>query len=277
MTPVRLLALDIDGTLLNSQIQISSQNLEALRRARAGGVEIVLVTGRRHRFALPIAQSIGVPLALISSNGAVTRSVAGETFYIDFLPVETARRLCAYMNDYRSQLVITFDREARGALVLESCESFHPSIANWMQKNAEFIETVQPIERCLSCDPIQVMYCGGVEPMRALQEHLAAGEVARDVNVLRTEYLHRDLSIVDVLARHCSKGAAVERWAQHLGFGRDQVMAIGDNFNDVEMLQFAGRPFIMGNACAELKQNGWTCVPSNDENGVAVAIEQAIG
>ena len=276
-TPVRLLAIDIDGTLLNSQVQISPENLAALRRAHAAGVEVVLVTGRRHTFALPIAQQLEIPLCLISSNGAVTKSLSGEVFHIDYLPVATARRLCAEMANWRHNMVITFERETRGALVLESRDSFHPSIASWMAKNSQYIETVVPIDDCLTCDPIQTMFCGGVEPMRELQRQLAATALAPEVTVLRTEYPHRDLSIVDVLHGGCSKGAALGRWACHRGIAPGQVMAIGDNYNDLEMLHFAGRPVVMGNACAEMKQNGWTCVPSNDENGVAVAIAQAIG
>jgi Cof subfamily protein (haloacid dehalogenase superfamily) len=276
-TPVRLLAIDLDGTLLNSEVQIPPANLEALRRAHEAGVEIVLVTGRRHTFALPIAHQAGVPLCLISSNGAVTKSLSGELFHIDYLPAATARKLCQEMSSWRHNLVITFDRETRGALVLESRDSFHPSIANWMAKNEQYIQNMVPIDDCLTCDPIQAMFCGGVEPMRELQRQLAASSVACDVTVLRTEYPHRDLSIVDVLNRTCSKGAALSRWASHRGIAQQEVMAIGDNYNDLEMLQFAGRAFVMANASAEMKQNGWTCVPSNDENGVAVAIAQAIG
>jgi Cof subfamily protein (haloacid dehalogenase superfamily) len=276
-TPVRLLAIDLDGTLLNSEVQIPPANLEALRRAHEAGVEIVLVTGRRHSFALPIAHQAGVPLCLISSNGAVTKSLTGEMFHIDYLPAATARKLCHEMSNWRHNLVITFDRETRGALVLESRDSFHPSIANWMAKNEQYIQNTVPIDDCLTCDPIQAMFCGGVEPMRELQRQLAASSIAGEVTVLRTEYPHRDLSIVDVLNRTCSKGAALSRWATHRGIAQREVMAIGDNYNDLEMLQFAGRAFVMANASAEMKQNGWTCVPSNDENGVAVAIAQAIG
>ena len=94
---IRLLALDIDGTLLNSQFQISEADMTALRRAREVGIEVVLVTGRRHDFALPIAQQLGFDLWLISSNGAITRSLAGETFYRDMLPAEVCRQLCHVM------------------------------------------------------------------------------------------------------------------------------------------------------------------------------------
>ena len=92
--PIRLIAVDIDGTLLNPQFQISEPDLAALRHAHAEGIEVILVTGRRHAFALPIAQQLGFDLWLISSNGAITRSLAGETFHRDLLPQHTCRSLC---------------------------------------------------------------------------------------------------------------------------------------------------------------------------------------
>src|SRR5713226_2140697 len=106
---IRLLAVDIDGTLLNPEFQISEADLVALRRAQQEGVEIVLVTGRRHTFALPIAQQLGFDLWLISSNGAITRSLAGETFHRDLLPEETCRELVRVMREFRGQTVLTFD------------------------------------------------------------------------------------------------------------------------------------------------------------------------
>ena len=82
---------------------------------------------------------------------------------------------------------------------------------------------------------------------------------------------------IDVLNAGCSKGHALERWAAHRGFRRGEVMAVGDNHNDVEMLEFAGHPVIMGNACEELRGRGWTVVRGNDECGVAAAVELAMG
>ena len=99
--PIRLLALDIDGTLLNPEFQISPTDMAALRRVRKEGIEVVVVTGRRHTFALPIVQQLGFDLWVISSNGAVTRSLAGETFHRDLLPSQTCRRLCIHMKEFR--------------------------------------------------------------------------------------------------------------------------------------------------------------------------------
>ncbi len=271
---IRLIAVDIDGTLLNPQFQISEPDLTALRNAHAEGIEVILVTGRRHAFALPIAQQLGFDLWLICSNGAVTRSLAGETFHRDLLPQQTCRDLCVAMQEFRGQTVLTFDKDGRGAIVLEHLRELEGSIRHWLQKNMEYIEFVVPIENALTTDPVQAMFCGPVALMRqALQVLEGCG---LPVTALRTEYPGRDLSIVDVLNADCSKGYALERWANHRGIIREQVMAVGDNYNDIEMLAFAGHPFIMENASQELRGRGWTETRSNAENGVAAAVEHVL-
>jgi hypothetical protein len=274
--PIRLLAIDIDGTLLNSQFQIPPANLEALRHAHEAGVEILLVTGRRHSFALPIAEQLGFDLWLISSNGAVTRSSSGELFHRDLLPVGTARGLCAAMREFRGNTVLTFDTETKGALVLERMDELNGSIQRWLEKNMQFIDFVVPIENALVSDPVQAMFCGTIARMRGALQTLAQCELADHITVLRTEYPVRDLCIVDVLNQGCSKGHALERWAGYRGIPREQVMAIGDNYNDIEMLVFAGIPVIMGNASAELRNRGWMVTGLHDEAGVATAVEQVL-
>ena len=277
VSPIRLIAIDIDGTLLDSRSQISPANLDALHRAREAGIETVLVTGRRHNFALPIAELLGFDLWIISSNGAVTRSTRGECFHHDLLPQATAVKLCRSMTEFRNHTVITFDREGMGAIVCEAHDRLYGVIQRWMEKNAPFIEYVSPIEKALIEDPIQVMFCGEVELMKLAVQRLQECECAGDITVLRTQYDHRNLTIVDVLNAGCSKGHALERWAAHRGLARSEVMAIGDNYNDVEMLIYAGHPVIMGNASDDLKQNGWTITLHHDESGVAAAIEQVLG
>jgi Cof subfamily protein (haloacid dehalogenase superfamily) len=275
--PIRLLATDIDGTLLNPQFQVSEGDLMALRRAHAAGIEIVLVTGRRHTFALPIAEQLGFDLWLISSNGAVTRSLTGETFHSDLMPKETCRRLCGAMQEFRGNTVLTFDKETKGAIVLERLDELGSSIRRWLEKNIEYIEFVIPIEKALQSDPVQAMFCGTMERMSQALRALEGAGMDGSVTVLRTEYPARDLSMIDVLNAGCSKGHALERWAAHRGYRREEVMAIGDNHNDVEMLEFAGHPVIMGNACAELRGRGWTVTRGNDACGIAAAVDLALG
>ena len=271
---LRLIAIDIDGTLLKPEFQISVIDLATLRRAHAEGIEVILVTGRRHTFALPIAQQLGFDLWLISSNGAITRALSGETFHRDLLPEPTCRELVSVMQEFRGQTVLTFDSTGPGTIVIERLDRLESSIQRWLEKNMQYIQFVVPIENALTTDPVQAMFCGPVAEMqRALQVLAGCG---LPITVLRTEYPGRDLSIVDVLNTGCSKGHALERWANYRGITREQVMAVGDNYNDIEMLAFAGHPFIMGNASEELRGRGWKLTRSNAESGVAAAIDHLL-
>jgi hypothetical protein len=276
---LRLIAIDIDGTLLNPEFKISATDIATLQRAHAQGIEVILVTGRRHTFALPIAQQLGFDLWLISSNGAVTRSLAGETFHRDLLPEATCRELVHVMQEFRGQTVLTFDSNDRsgdgsGTIVIERLDQLEASIRRWLEKNMQYIQFVVPIENALTTDPVQAMFCGPVADMQRVLQVL--GNCGLPITVLRTEYPGRDLSIVDVLNAGCSKGHALERWANYRQITREQVMAIGDNYNDIEMLVFAGHPFIMGNASEELRGRGWKLTRSNAESGVAAAIDHVL-
>jgi Cof subfamily protein (haloacid dehalogenase superfamily) len=271
-TSIRLIATDIDGTLLNPQFQISPDDLAALRGAHAAGIEIVLVTGRRHTFALPIAQQLGFDLWLISSNGAVTRSFSGETFHRDLMPRQTCIDVIGAMQEFRGNTVLTFDKETKGALVVEHLEELNGSIRRWLEKNMAYIDFVVPMERALVADPVQTMFCGSMNRMSAALHTLELSALDNHITILRTEYPERNLFMIDVLNAGCSKGHALERWVTHRGYHSAEVMAIGDNHNDVEMLEFAGHPVIMGNACEELRSRGWQLTRSNGECGVAAAI-----
>jgi Cof subfamily protein (haloacid dehalogenase superfamily) len=271
---LRLIAIDIDGTLLNPEFQISETDLATLRRAHAQGIEVIVVTGRRHTFALPIVKQLGFDLWLISSNGAVTRSLAGETFHRDLLPEQTCRDLVHVMQEFRGQTVLTFDSNGPGTIVIERLDQLEGSIQRWLEKNMQYIQFVVPIENALTTDPVQAMFCGPVADMQRVLQILES--CGLPITVLRTEYPGRDLSIVDVLNAGCSKGHALERWANYRRITPEQVMAIGDNYNDIEMLAFAGHPFIMGNASEELRSRGWKLTRSNAESGVTAAIEYVL-
>jgi hydroxymethylpyrimidine pyrophosphatase-like HAD family hydrolase len=138
----------------------------------------------------------------------------------------------------------------------------------------QYIQFVIPIENALTSDPVQAMFCGPIADMQRVLRVLES--CGLPITVVRTEYPGRDLSIVDVLNAGCSKGHALERWANYRRITREQVMAIGDNYNDIEMLAFAGHPFIMGNASEELRSRGWTLTRSNAESGVTAAIEHVL-
>ena len=274
--PFRLLALDIDGTLLNSQFKIAERDLKALKRVHDAGAEIILCTGRRHTFAMPIAEMLGFKIWLCSSNGAVTRSSDGDDFHRDLLGKDLAIGFCRHMSRYRSGMVVTFDEEGKGALVIEDDAELSQTVSRWVEVNRKYIETVKPIEAAITRDPLQTMVCGTLSVMQEAEAHLNTFPLYNDVTVLKTQYDHRDLCLLDILAKDCSKGHAVERWAKHRGIKTSEIMAIGDNYNDIEMLDIAGIPVIMGNAAPDMKQRGYLETTSNDDFGVANAIERVL-
>lgn len=275
---IRLIAIDIDGTLLDPHFQISARNSAALLAAHEAGAQVLLATGRRHDYALPVARELGFPVWLISSNGALIRSTEGETFYFDRLPRASAIKLIRHMDQFRGNAVLTFDRPGHDALILERVEELNQTISRWIQNNEPYIRYISPLEDALlQEDPIQAMFCGRVTRMEEAQLHLAKAEFLDQITIMRTQYDHRDLCILDILNRDCSKGHALRRWAEHHAIPRDQIMAIGDNYNDLEMLEFAGLPVVMGNASEELRQNGWKVTASNAESGVAQALEELFG
>ena len=117
------------------------------------------------------------------------------------------------------------------------------------------------------------MFTGTCGDMRALFSRLRG---SGPYSVSLTEYLHRDFSLVDVVRDGCSKGAALRVWAERRGLRSTEVMAVGDNLNDLDMLEYAGAPVVMGNAVAELKARGWRITSSNDEGGVCDTIETLV-
>jgi Cof subfamily protein (haloacid dehalogenase superfamily) len=270
---IRLIALDIDGTLLDSHGNIPQANRQAIARAQALGVEIVLATGRRYDFARAIFEALPGPLTLILSNGAIVKTPGGETQMRNLLPREAARQVLESTLEHREAAAVIFDRPLEGQVVFERVDWDHPRHSRFFDANRPFISEVRPLEDALTEDPVQVMFTGGCADMRALFARLNG---AAPYSAALTEYQHRDFSLVDVVKAGCSKGATLEAWSARRGFRREQVMAVGDNLNDLEMLEYAGIPVLMDNALRELKDRGWAVTASNDEAGVARAIETLV-
>ena len=272
---IRLLAIDIDGTLLDSHGVLPEANIRALARALDAGVEVALATGRRYDFAKPIFDRLKSPLTLILSNGAVIKTCSGETLHRRLLPRDVAEHVLRRTPEHRDGAAVVFDRPREGQVVFEIIDWEHPRHGRFFATNRPFLAESSPLEDCLTEDPIQVMFTGHCDPMRRLFDELQDQAVGR-YSVALTEYQHRDFSLVDVVRAGVSKGTALREWAQSNGYASDEVMAIGDNLNDLEMLEFAGTPIVMGNAIPELKAKGWAQTADNDRAGVARAVETYI-
>jgi Cof subfamily protein (haloacid dehalogenase superfamily) len=271
---VKLIALDIDGTLLDSRWTLPEANRIAIAEATRRGIEVALVTGRRYDFAMPIAGQIGAPLTMIVSNGALIRTQDGKTHLRHLLPRKTAARVLEITKPWRASCGVVFDRPRENQVILEVFATDDPIRSAYYARNKEFLGQAVPLESCLTEDPLQVMLSGKVEQMRDAEAVLRSARAAEGFGVAATVYESRDFAMIDVIHPRCSKGAALAEWATLRGLAREEVMAIGDNHNDLEMLSFAGIPVVMGNSVAELKTFGWHETASNDHNGVAAAIEQ---
>ena len=270
---IRLLAIDIDGTLLDSRGTLPDAHRDALVDVVSRGVEIVLVTGRSFHFTQPVATLLPIPLTLICNNGAVVKTPDGRTVLRHLLSRDTARDILAHTRHLEDSVAIVFDRPDERQIVFERMDWSHPSRRGYYEKNKAYI-TEAPLADVLAEDPIQVMFNGSVAPMRALAAALRAMAIADQFAVAITEYERRDFSLVDVNGAGCSKGTTLARWVAARGWQREDVMAVGDNLNDVEMLDFAGTAVVMENATDVLKSRGYLRTGSNDEGGLATAIRR---
>jgi Cof subfamily protein (haloacid dehalogenase superfamily) len=282
--PIRLVAIDIDGTLLPTfGRKIGERTAQALIAAQEAGITVAIATGRRGAYTVPVLEGLGLraDTPLITSNGAVTRTLGGESMDRCHMEASVARGLCGLLREFGA-VVFTFDRSGPGELVLENLDWTHERISLWVEANRHAIKVVSPLEDALPDgeNPIQGMVTGTIERMRLAELAFKASAWRTSSECVRTEYPARDLSILDLLPRGVSKGSAVERLAQRLGIDRKETMAIGDNWNDVEMLEWAGQGVLMGNAAQELrtmaKMRGWKQAPPNDQEGVAAVLEAAV-
>jgi Cof subfamily protein (haloacid dehalogenase superfamily) len=282
--PVRLVAIDMDGTLLPTFAQkLSERTARALKATQQAGITVAIATGRRTNYTVPLLENLGLraDTPLITSNGAVIRTLGGEFIDRCHMEARVARGLCGLLRGFGA-VVFTFDRPGRAELVLENMEQTHGRISLWVEANRNAIEVVNPLELALPDgeDPIQGMVTGTVAMMSKAEEALKASEWSPSCECIRTEYPARDLSILDLLPKGVSKGWALKRLAARLGVDRKETMAIGDNWNDVDMLEWAGQAVIMGNAARELrtmaKMRGWKQAPPNDQDGVAVVLEAVV-
>ena len=277
---IRLLAVDIDGTLLDSRGRLPDAHHEALAAAAARGISVALVTGRSFHFTRHVVDRLLLPLTVIVNNGAVVKQRDGTTLMRHVLPRDAARAVLEHTRAFDDSVAIVFDRtdvDDERQIVYERMDWTHPQRRGYYEKNKAFIASAPSslADALEDDDPIQVMFNGAVEPMRALVRELRAAPMATRYSVAITEYELRDFSLVDVNAAGCSKGTTLGHWATREGYQRDEVMAIGDNLNDLDMLDFAGTPIVMGNAADVVKRaRSFYVTGTNDEGGLADAIKR---
>ncbi len=283
VSPCRLLALDIDGTLLGSDKRISPRNLEAVEAVRRAGVRLVLITGRRYPAARRIAALLGPGVPLVLHHGALVvepepeRDHEGTPRVLRCLPLERAAVVDAIRLGRLSGAdpVVHCGFGGEGRLVLSGLDAGNEMLAGYVGRAQGDRVDVEDLERELPDDALQVMFAGRLPAMLDLFPRLSAGLGAR-AKVERTFYPAHGMGFLDVLHPEVGKGEALEFLSERWGIRREETMAVGDNWNDHDMLTRAGRGLVMGNADPALHALGLEVLPTNDEDGVAVAIEKYV-
>lgn len=283
---ISLLALDLDGTLLNGRGQISDRNRTAIDSARANGVHVALVTGRRFRDSRPIALELGLDVPVIAHNGALTKHAETlETVSVLLLPLPAAREALRVGRSVGADALLSDDHEGLGVLVYDRLSGANAAVHKYVawarrihgeEEGQRSVRQVETLEAYLDHDPIHLAFSGGCEKMDQLEQLLHA-ELGATVKILGTKYPEQDFTLIDIVNPAASKGAGVAATAAELGVNTDEIMAIGDNYNDLEMLLFAGTGVVMANAPLSLREiAGLHPTAANTEDGVALAIEQFI-
>jgi hypothetical protein len=275
--PIKLLALDIDGTLLTTRGELTPRNRNAIRQARSQGVHVVLLTGRRFGSAYQLLRELQFDAPLISHNGALTKDTRTlETLDIYPLEVEVAHRVIATAREFGTDLICCRDEPlGQGKMVVEGVSETNVVLRRYLLKYHDAVVEVGDLLEAVTEPPIQLMFSGRCGQMEAFADRLQQA-IGDRIRLFKTRYPSVDLTILDAVSARASKGDSLARVAEQHGIARDEVMAIGDNHNDLPMLQYAGLGVVMANAEDDIKQFGFAETSSNEDSGVAAAIEQYI-
>ena len=172
------------------------------------------------------------------------------------LPRAIAKKVLQLTEPWREAAAVVFDRPSAVQVMIERFHADDSLRAGYYSRNKDFIAFAAPLETCLTEDPIQVMFSGNIAPLRDLECALRAAPFAKDFALAVTIYGRKDFAMIDVIKPQCSKGSSLAEWAAVRGIAREEILAIGDNHNDLEMLT-AGIPVVMANSVDELKCFGW--------------------
>jgi hypothetical protein len=274
--PIKLIALDIDGTLLTYRSELTPRTRAAITAAQAQDVKVALVTGRRFGSAHQLITELGLEVMLVSHNGALTKDCATlETLDYHPLAAAIARVVTEHGRTARADIICNDDPHGHGIMVMEGLSQENQALHRYLAKYWDSVREVPDLLEYLDHDPIQMMFSGGCDAMDKFAAYLDEAMAGR-VQLFKTRYRSIDLTILDVLSATASKGASVAALAAQHDINATEVMAIGDNFNDLTMLRYAGRPLVMGNAEDELKALGFELTDTNEADGVAKAIEKYV-
>jgi len=260
---IRLVAVDLDGTLLTDDLKIEPRAKKALRAVREKGIEVTLATGRMFRSARSYADELELELPLIVYQGAQVRiSGTGEILMERNVPLHLARRIIGYIRKFGYAYNVYLDDQ----LYVESIRGENEEYA-W--RAGVDLNLVDDMLSFLKEEPLKIVALRNNSSELELLEEA----IRRDFN--DDLYITRSLPhYLEILNSKVNKALGLKVLAEKQGIKPEEIMVIGDSYNDLQMLQYAGLAVAMGNAPQVVRQAADYVTGTNNEGGVAEALEK---
>jgi Cof subfamily protein (haloacid dehalogenase superfamily) len=283
---IKCIATDMDGTLLNSRQKISEENKQAILKAQAQGIEVVVATGRSYQEARFVLKEAELDCPVIGVNGAEVRSIEGEVISTTPIDKHSARMAAEkltekdiYFEVYTDKGTFTTDFQKAVSTLVDIVSSANPEVDR--EKIAAAAEVRVSEGLVFEIEDYELLFAN---PDHQIYK-LLAFSVDSDRRQAAARSLEElaDLAIsssgfdnIEITHKQAQKGIALEQFVKSRGIDLAETMAIGDNYNDVSMLERAGRAVAMGNAGFEIKSLCDVITDTNDENGVGKAILEVL-
>ena len=256
----KLVAVDVDGTLLDSKSNLRTETMKAIQETIAAGVIFTICTGRPIQGVEPLIDKLGLDLPFIAYNGAmIAMGKSGKILYAQTMQGEDVKTVYEIGKKLKTTIVIW----ANNKLYVQP---FSPEAAAYANMSRTKPEPITDLEALLAQGVTKVLFYDKVETIRHY-EKLVAPDVPPTVN-----YCTSQPFLLEFFDQKVSKANALARLGAYYGFTREEIIAIGDGFNDLSMIKYAGLGIAMANAEDAIKQQADYVTLSNDENGVAHAI-----
>ncbi|MHB8157077.1 MAG: Cof-type HAD-IIB family hydrolase [Desulfocucumaceae bacterium] len=263
MRDIKLIAVDLDDTLLRNDLTISTRTKRAIAQAIESGASVTFATGRMFASALPFARELNLDLPLICYQGALVKYVDGRVVYHKPMALELARRVIDFLLPYKYHINLYIDDELR-------MERESPEGRRYAGISKVPVHFFERLHDALSAEPTKILIIAKEQELDHLSGELEKS-FAPQVNIMKSKPY-----FLEVADSGATKGKALADLARSLELDADQVMAIGDSWNDLDMLQYAGVAVAMENAMPEVKAIAGHITSSNDADGVAEAIEKYV-
>jgi len=264
MKKYKLVAMDVDGTLLNEKLEISPRTMEAIRKAKEQGIQVTLSTGRMYQSSLPFAQKMGLAIPLINYNGALIKhSVTGETYYHEPVPLPYAQEIIKMVDRMGLQVNVYLNDNLYVEKINERVEIY----TNIAKVKAHAVGSLREF---LQSSPTKMLVIGQAEQLAVLAEEIRR-TLGNAVGITKSKAF-----FLEIISPKVNKGQALKVLAEKLGIKREEVVAFGDNYNDVSMIEYAGLGVAMSNGPLEVQAKADLVALSNEEEGVADVIEKYV-